>query len=45
MIIFSVPGSCSEEMQLNTKTQRLARIAPLAVIESDALRLLAFDRD
>ena len=30
-------------MQLNTKTQRLARIPPLAVIESDALRLLAFD--
>jgi len=30
-------------MQLNTKTQRLARIAPLALIESDALRLLAFD--
>ncbi|MBV8428060.1 MAG: Crp/Fnr family transcriptional regulator [Hyphomicrobiales bacterium] len=32
-----------EDMQLNTKTQRLARIPPLAVIESDALRLLAFD--
>ncbi|MBV9566675.1 MAG: cyclic nucleotide-binding domain-containing protein [Hyphomicrobiales bacterium] len=30
-------------MQLNAKTQRLARIAPLSVIESDALRLLAFD--
>jgi CRP-like cAMP-binding protein len=30
-------------MQLNVKTQRLARIAPLAVIESDALRHLAFD--
>ncbi|MBV8450433.1 MAG: Crp/Fnr family transcriptional regulator [Hyphomicrobiales bacterium] len=30
-------------MQLNAKTQHLARIAPLSVIESDALRLLAFD--
>jgi CRP-like cAMP-binding protein len=30
-------------MQLNAKMQCLARIAPLATIESDALRLLAFD--
>ncbi|MBV9520861.1 MAG: Crp/Fnr family transcriptional regulator [Hyphomicrobiales bacterium] len=30
-------------MQLNAKTQRLSSIAPLSVIESDALRLLAFD--
>jgi CRP-like cAMP-binding protein len=30
-------------MQLNAKTRFLARVAPLAVIESDALRLLAFD--
>jgi CRP-like cAMP-binding protein len=30
-------------MQLNVKTQRLARIAPLAVLESEAVRLLAFD--
>jgi CRP-like cAMP-binding protein len=30
-------------MQLNVKTQCLARIAPLAVMEGDALRLLAFD--
>jgi len=30
-------------MQLNTKMKRLAQIPPLAVIESEALRLLAFD--
>ncbi|SDR08372.1 Cyclic nucleotide-binding domain-containing protein [Rhizobiales bacterium GAS191] len=30
-------------MQLNVKTQRLARVAPLAVLESEAVRLLAFD--
>jgi len=30
-------------MQLNVKTQRLAKIAPLAVLESEAVRLLAFD--
>jgi len=30
-------------MQLNLKTQHLARIAPFAVLESEAVRLLAFD--
>jgi CRP-like cAMP-binding protein len=30
-------------MQLNSKMERLARIPPLAVLESEALRLLAFD--
>jgi CRP-like cAMP-binding protein len=30
-------------MQLNLKTQHLARIAPFALLESEAVRLLAFD--
>jgi CRP-like cAMP-binding protein len=30
-------------MQLNLKMQHLARMPPLAVLESDAVRLLAFD--
>jgi CRP-like cAMP-binding protein len=30
-------------MQLNVKMQRLAKIAPFAVLESEAVRLLAFD--
>jgi CRP-like cAMP-binding protein len=30
-------------MQLNLKTQRLARISPFAVLEAEAVRLLAFD--
>ena len=30
-------------MQLNLKTQHLARIAPFSVLESEAVRLLAFD--
>jgi CRP-like cAMP-binding protein len=30
-------------MQLNVKTQRLARVPPLAVLEGEAVRLLAFD--
>jgi CRP-like cAMP-binding protein len=30
-------------MQLNLKTQRLAKIAPFTMLESEAVRLLAFD--
>ena len=30
-------------MQLSLKTQRLARIAPFSLLESEAVRLLAFD--
>ncbi|MFI5015394.1 MAG: cyclic nucleotide-binding domain-containing protein [Hyphomicrobiales bacterium] len=30
-------------MQLKVKTQRLAKVAPLSVLEAEAVRLLAFD--